>query len=96
MILALLVSAAMSTADTAVPVDADALIAQATEWLLAGEDLPVDMDLRLRRLPPDQRIRVLVFLRRSGMFTGPEWPIDKLLAPAVAGPALADIHGESQ
>lgn len=96
MILALLVSAAMSTADATAPSGADALIAQATEWLLAGEDLPVDMDLRLRRLPPDQRIRVLVFLRRSGMFTGPEWPIDKLLAPAIAGPALADAQGEQQ
>ncbi|MTH36554.1 hypothetical protein GL279_18365 [Paracoccus limosus] len=96
MIRALLMSAALSGAGANAPAEADALIAQATEWLLAGEDLPVDMDLRLRRLPPEERIRVLVFLRRSGMFTGPDWPIDKLLAPALAEPAPPPQTGDAR
>lgn len=74
--------------------DGDALIAQATQWLLEGKDLPVDINLRLARLPPAERVRVLVFLRRSGLFTGPDWPIDKLLAPAEVGHAAPEPQGE--
>lgn len=103
MILAMLISAALANADAAAEVvaappeaGADALIAQATQWLLAGEDLPVDMNVRLARLPPAERIRVLVFLRRSGLFTGPDWPIDKLLAPATAGFVPQEPPGEPQ
>lgn len=33
-------------------------------------------------LPPAERIEVLIFMRRSGMLTGPGWTIDQLLAPS--------------
>lgn len=87
MILGMIVSVALAGADASVnlqpvPQAADAMIAQAKDWLLNGEALPPDMDSRLRRLPPGERMRVLVFLRRSGMFSGPDWTIDKILAPA--------------
>ena len=82
MILALVMSAAVAAAlPSPDPNPADALIAEATDHLLAGEKLPPDIDARLRGLEPSERIRVLVFLRRSGMFDGPNWPIDSLLAP---------------
>ena len=50
--------------------------------MLAGEAMPADMEARMRDLPPAERLRVLVFLRRAGLFSGPEWPIDRVLAPA--------------
>lgn len=82
MIAALLLSSALS----AVPADGvwtrDALIRDATERLLLGEDLPRDMDEKLLRLGPSDRIEVLIFLRRSGMMVGPSWAADRLLAPA--------------
>lgn len=61
---------------------AERMIAEATDWLLNGEDLPPDTNARLKRLEPKDRARVLVFLRRSGLMTGPEWTVDDLLAPA--------------
>lgn len=60
----------------------DDLIQEATELLLSGEALPPDINLRLMELAPADRIEVLIFLRRSGMLTGPGWPIDRLLAPS--------------
>lgn len=85
MILALFMTAALSTAGAA-PAEqpADRMIAEATEWLLNGEPLPADMNTRLKRLAPADRARVVVFLRRSGMLTGPGWSVDDLLAPAQA------------
>jgi len=60
----------------------DGLIRDATERLLYGEPLPADIDDRLMRLSPVDRIEVLIFLRRSGMLSGPGWSIERLLAPA--------------
>lgn len=57
------------------------LMKEATDLLLSGEALPADIDLRLMELPPADRIEVLIFLRRSGMLTGPGWTVDRLLAP---------------
>ncbi|CAM3237705.1 hypothetical protein SAMN04488021_10597 [Paracoccus aminovorans] len=82
MIAALLLSAALAAEPLAAR---DALIRDATEWLLNGEDLPRDIDERLMRLPPADRVEVLVFLRRSGMMLGPGWSADRLLAPAKNG-----------
>lgn len=85
MILALFLTAALSTATAeAPPPPADRLIAEATEWLLNGDALPPDMNARLKRLPPADRARVLVFLRRAGLLTGPGWTAEELLAPAAA------------
>ncbi|UXU75887.1 MULTISPECIES: hypothetical protein [unclassified Paracoccus (in: a-proteobacteria)] len=84
MILALVLSSAL-VADAASPPPSDTgevLIREATELLLAGGELPRDLDERLLRLEPAERIRVLVFLRRAGLLVGPAWPAERLLAPA--------------
>lgn len=85
MILGMIFSVALAGSDmtASAPQTSEALIAQATDWLLNGESLPPDMDRRLQSLPPGERMRVLVFLRRSGMFTGADWSIEKILAPAI-------------
>lgn len=82
MITILLLSGALAGAPAVDVGPRDALIRDATEWLLNGEDLPRDIDERLMRLSPSDRIEVLVFLRRSGMMIGPAWSADRLLAPA--------------
>ena len=69
------------------PGGAEAVIADAQERLLAGEPLPADLDQRLRRLDPVERLRVLVFLRRSGMLTDPGRDAGWLLAPAAGAEA---------
>lgn len=85
MILAAVLSVALAGAQPPVDPDpADLLIRDATEWLLNGEDPPADLDLRLRALSPADRLRVLVFLRRSGIYDEPAWPVEQLLAPARA------------
>ncbi|MFH5775350.1 hypothetical protein [Paracoccus broussonetiae] len=63
---------------------AEALIAAATQDLLDGKPLDPGIDVDLRRLDPAGRLRVLIFLRRSGMLDGPGWTADMLLAPADA------------
>ncbi|MFT4013899.1 MAG: hypothetical protein QM682_10940 [Paracoccus sp. (in: a-proteobacteria)] len=87
MILAALLSSALATAPTMAP--ADALIAQVTQLLLEGKALPPDLNRDLRALEPPDRLRVLIFLRRSGMFKGPDWSADDLLAPASQPPVSA-------
>lgn len=82
MIAALLLSTMLSAAPADDTWTRDALIRDATERLLNGEDLPRDMDEKLLRLGPSDRIEVLIFLRRSGMMVGPAWGADRLLAPA--------------
>lgn len=86
MIAALLISAALTAgAVDTTPPTRDALIRDVTEYLLNGESLPADMDARLMALPPADRIEVLIFMRRSGMMTGPGWTAERLLAPARTG-----------
>ena len=84
MIVRLLMSAALAggAPPGSVPPTRDGLIQEATDLLLSGEALPPDLDLRLMELAPAERIEVLIFLRRSGMLTGPGWTIDRLLAPS--------------
>lgn len=88
MIAVFLLSATIA-ATPAVAVDTrEALIREATGWLLNGDGLPRDIDERLMRLAPADRIEVMVFLRRSGLLVGPGWDADRLLAPAKdKGPA---------
>jgi len=78
----LILSSALATVPAGQEPARDALIREATEWLLNGEDLPRDLDERLMRLSPSDRIEALVFLRRSGMLIGPAWSAERLLAPA--------------
>ena len=84
MIALLLMSAALAggVPPSSAPPTRDSLIQEATNLLLSGEKLPPDLDLRLMELAPTDRIEVLIFLRRSGMLTGPGWTIDRLLAPS--------------
>ena len=84
MIVQLLVSAALAGGmpQAAQAPTRDGLIAEATDLMLNGEQLPPDLDVRLMQLAPADRIEVLIFMRRSGMLTGPGWTIDQLLAPS--------------
>ncbi|MBD9526600.1 hypothetical protein [Paracoccus sp. PAR01] len=80
--LAAIIAATDAAAGLSVQQDsATALIADARGWLLSGEPLPKDMALRLQRLDPAARITVLVFLRRSGLMTGPGWSAEQILSP---------------
>ncbi|MFV0386984.1 hypothetical protein [Paracoccus sp. (in: a-proteobacteria)] len=55
---------------------------QASGWLLEGKNLPPDYRVRLRRMPPAERLQVLIFLRRSGLLVGQPWSLDDILRPA--------------
>ena len=86
MIAVLLIATALA-APPAAPDTAEGLIAEARDHLLNGEPLPPDMNLRLRRLDPAPRLRVLIFLRRAGIFEGPGWTAEMLLAAPEPGGA---------
>ncbi|AWX92992.1 hypothetical protein DPM13_07125 [Paracoccus mutanolyticus] len=79
MIWPLLLTAAV--AGTPAPASADALIAQATEAMLASEAMPADMEARMMTAI-GRRACASGVPARSGLFSGPEWPIDRVLAPA--------------
>ena len=69
------------------PVPADAPQAQpfidsAEAWLLGGQPLPPDYRHQLMAMEPDQRLRAIVWLRRSGMLVDRAWPIGDLMQPA--------------
>ena len=77
-----LMSAALAAGTPQVtPPTRDGLIADASDLLLTREPLHSDLDTRLMQISAADRIEVLVFLRRSGLLTGPGWTIDRLLAP---------------
>lgn len=57
---------------------------QATEWVLAGKDLPRDFRQRLMEMPPGDRLQALVILRRSGLLETETWSLDDLLREAEA------------
>lgn len=54
---------------------------EASSWLLEGRDLPRDYRLRLLKMPPAERLQVIIFLRRSGLLVDKAWPLDDLLRP---------------
>lgn len=64
-----------------VSTEAEMFIADAQDRLLAGEALPGDFRIRLSRLGPADRYAVVIWLRRSGLLTGPEIPLAEMLAP---------------
>ncbi len=67
-------------------------IADATERLIAGEELAPDFPVRLQALPPDQRLLAIIHLRRAGYLSDVVMPLDWILSPA--GPTLAPEAGE--
>ncbi|MDS9466944.1 hypothetical protein RGQ15_05045 [Paracoccus sp. MBLB3053] len=88
MIGALLISASL-TVTAASPASgnedaAAAFIKDATGWLLNGDDLPEGLDARLQALEPSERLRAIIFLRRSGLYSGTGWTIERVLAPALS------------
>lgn len=64
--------------------EAEAIAADAQTRLLAGEGLPRDFRLQLRVLSPADRYAVVIWLRRSGLLTGPALPLEDMLAPVPA------------
>lgn len=65
---------------------AQAFVDDATDRLIAGEDLAPDFPVRLQALPPDQRLLVIVHLRRAGFLGDVVMPVDWVMSP----PAGAD------
>lgn len=61
---------------------AAAFIEDATRRLLAGEELAPDFPVHLQALPPDQRLLVIVHLRRAGFLPEVVMPVDWVLSPA--------------
>ena len=68
--------------------EAQRVIDDATNRLIAGEELPRDYPVTLKSLPPSDRLLVIVHLRRMGFLTKVEMPIDWVMDPAV--PAAAE------
>lgn len=63
---------------------AAAFVEDANARLIAGEDLPREFPVRLQALPPDQRLLVIVHLRRAGFLGDVVMPIDWVMSPAPA------------
>lgn len=61
--------------------EAEAYASQAQNLLLAGQGLPRDFRRELAALDPVDRFAVVIWLRRSGLLTGPAIPLDEMLAP---------------
>lgn len=80
MLAALVLAAAQALSPAAV-----AFVDDATGRLLAGEELAPDFPVQLQALPPDQRLLVIVYLRRAGFLSDVVMPVDWVISPA--GPA---------
>lgn len=63
--------------------EAQRFIDDATNRLIAGDELPRDYPVSLKSLPPADRLLVIVHLRRMGFLTTVEMPIDWVMDPAV-------------
>lgn len=61
--------------------EAEAYAAQAQEWLLAGQQLPRGFHHELGMFTPTDRYALVIWLRRAGLLTGPEIPVDVMVAP---------------
>lgn len=71
----------LATAQALSPAAA-AFIDDATGRLLAGEELAPDFPVHLQALPPDQRLLVIVHLRRAGYLADIVMPVDWVISPA--------------
>ena len=80
--------AAGLSSDPGVP-PLDAFMAEVDRIILSGRQMPPAMLLDVARLPDvGKRMMALVYLRRTGLLTGPAVPLDGtvfLAEPAVAG-----------
>ncbi|SEN63642.1 hypothetical protein SAMN04489859_1011104 [Paracoccus alcaliphilus] len=82
-LLAALTDGAIVAAQPDLPPAVAAIAAEASERLLAGENLPPDYRLRLLALPPEERMLAIVYLRRTGLLRGEAFPLDDILRPVV-------------
>ena len=82
-LLAALTDGAIEAAQPDLPPAVAANAAEASERLLAGENLPPDYRLRLLALPPEERMLAIVYLRRTGLLRGEAFPLDDILRPVV-------------
>lgn len=64
--------------------EAESYAAEAQARMLAGQSLPRDFRRQLAALEPVDRFAVVIWLRRTGLLTGPAVPIEAMLAPARA------------
>ena len=83
-----MLTALLLTAAQALSPAAAAFVEDATGRLIAGEELASDFPVRLQALPPDQRLLVVVHLRRAGYLADIVMPVDWIMSPA--GPAASD------
>ena len=72
-----------ATPERLLSAEAQRVIDDATNRLIAGEELPRDYPVTLKSLPPSDRLLVIVHLRRMGFLTTVEMPIDWVMDPAV-------------
>ena len=85
----MLAALALAAAQALSPAAA-AFVDDATQRLLAGEELAPDFPVHLQALPPDQRLLVIVHLRRAGFLPGVVMPVDWVISPASPVPAAGD------
>lgn len=52
---------------------------KASEWVLAGEDLPANYRTQLYEMSSEDRLQAIVFLRRSGLLRGDIWTLEDVL-----------------
>lgn len=82
LIATLLMAAALAQAEAVLPpTDLDRFTDEAKGWLLQGRPMPPDTRLRLLRMPPEDRLQAIIFLRRAGLMTGASWQVQDLLRP---------------
>ena len=77
-----MLAAAILAAAQALSPAAMEFVDDATDRLIAGEDLAPDFPVRLQELPPDQRLLVIVHLRRAGFLGDIVMPVDWVMSPA--------------
>ena len=77
----MLTAAALALAQALSPA-AMAFIDESTDILIAGDDLDPGFTVRLQVLPADQRMLVIVHLRRAGLLGKHVIPVEWITAPA--------------
>lgn len=77
----MMIPAAMLVLAQALSPAAQAFVHDATDRLIAGEDLAPDFPVRLQALAPDERLMVIVHLRRAGFLGDVVMPVDWVLSP---------------
>ncbi|WBU53136.1 hypothetical protein [Paracoccus sp. SCSIO 75233] len=92
MILAAILSSALVSVEPAE--DLDTIKSEVNRLVLAGASIPPDFLLRVQRLDdPADRMDAVVYLRRSGLMTGPAVSLDRYVLDT---PAFKDPSGSEE